>query len=336
MKYFISENDIDGFLKTLAVDSRIFYLTDNLSYSQYDSGGFTEPLNLNRVRALQPLKAFFLLHGERLETDSGADSKRTILFGVKNCDLRAKNIMDAFFLGHVEPDTFYQLRNSNTLIFASDCPAPNKNCFCSYVGGKPHLESPADLRPGTVYDLNFSPADGGFVVETGSGNGEKVIGQAQAFFREASVEHLSQRDGSRRKALEIMNGFNKDYNKLRETNLQKLTQEKFHDDWWKKASAACVQCTGCNMICPSCYCFYLVETGKGKDRYWDACHFTAYARTAGGGNPRPKVYERFRNRYQCKFNFRMQNYGQYACTGCGRCIEVSPCLIDIRKTMVGL
>ncbi|MBU2567948.1 MAG: 4Fe-4S dicluster domain-containing protein, partial [Elusimicrobia bacterium] len=69
---------------------------------------------------------------------------------------------------------------------------------------------------------------------------------------------------------------------------------------------------------------------------WDACHYTSYGRMAGGSNPRHKLFERFRNRYQCKFNFRRENFGVYACTGCGRCFEVCPGKIDIRKVMAGL
>ncbi|MEW6039896.1 MAG: 4Fe-4S dicluster domain-containing protein [Elusimicrobiota bacterium] len=334
MKYFIVKSDIDGFLKTLSVDSRIFYLTESHSYAKYNGAGFTEKLDLNKIRALTPLKAFFLIHGELLRETPAP--KRTIILGVKSCDMRAKNILDAFFLEHVQQDDFYGVNNLNTLIFTSDCPEPGKNCFCSLVGGKPYIESPADLRPGTTFDLNFSPAGDGFVVESGSGNGEKVIRQTQAFFKEASSEQISQIEVSRKKALSLMEVLNRKFLSMKQSNLQKLAKDKFHSDWWKKASEKCVQCTGCNMICPSCYCFLLSETLQGKERYWDACHFTAYARMAGGASPRPKVYERFRNRYQCKFNFRMQNYGQYACSGCGRCIEVSPCKIDIRETMSGL
>jgi heterodisulfide reductase subunit C len=113
------------------------------------------------------------------------------------------------------------------------------------------------------------------------------------------------------------------------------------DEIWKKESEKCVQCGGCNFICPSCYCFLIRENSKSseeqfRDKVWDVCHFTGYARVAGGGNARKYKFQRFRNRYQCKFVYRRENFGIYACTGCGRCIDVCPGKIDIRKVVKNL
>ncbi|MFN3966902.1 MAG: 4Fe-4S dicluster domain-containing protein, partial [Endomicrobiia bacterium] len=246
-------------------------------------------------------------------------------------DLRAKKILDSIFLGGVCIDPQYKFYNENTLIFTSDCPQPASSCWCTFIGGKPYSEE--------GFDLNFSSVEDGYIVESGSENGEKIITQAQAFFDDVSKEQLSEREKSRKDSIEKLNEINKDIVSIKNIDFQKLYKDSFNSDRWKKLSEKCVQCMGCNNICPSCYCFYLKDVSKEnfqKIRYWDACHSTSYARVAGGANPRPKVYERFRNRYECKFNYRMTNFGMFACTGCGRCYDVSPCRIDIRKVTLEL
>ncbi len=52
---------------------------------------------------------------------------------------------------------------------------------------------------------------------------------------------------------------NKEIKSIKNIDFQKLYKDKFSSDKWKELSKACVQCTGCNKICPSCYCFYLVR-----------------------------------------------------------------------------
>jgi sulfhydrogenase subunit beta (sulfur reductase) len=73
-----------------------------------------------------------------------------------------------------------------------------------------------------------------------------------------------------------------------------------------------------------------------KLRGWDSCMYSGYAVTAGGGTPRPKLVERFRNRYFCKFKYLPLNYGLLGCTGCGRCVEGCQGKIDMRETLKDL
>jgi Fe-S oxidoreductase len=67
-------------------------------------------------------------------------------------------------------------------------------------------------------------------------------------------------------------------------------------------------------------------------RVWDSCMLKGYARVAGG-NPRPKLFMRLRNRFEKKFDFFPKVAGVYACTGCGRCVSACPAKIDIRKVL---
>ena len=68
-------------------------------------------------------------------------------------------------------------------------------------------------------------------------------------------------------------------------------------------------------------------------RQWDSCMLKDYAGVAGGGNPRPQLWMRLRNRFEKKFDFFPQVAGLQACTGCGRCITACPANIDIRRVL---
>jgi ferredoxin len=72
---------------------------------------------------------------------------------------------------------------------------------------------------------------------------------------------------------------------------------------------------------------------QARGKLWDACLFDGFARTAGGGTPRPFRAERLRNRFDKKFSFFPEVLGRYACDGCGRCTEACIANIDIRDVL---
>jgi len=336
---YILKKDINGFLDTLSVDNNIYCLSGDLSYKPYSKKEDPETWDIGAIRANPPLRMFLFTHNEESGLSEPASPKKTnIIFGVKSCDLNALKILDNVFLKGVVADPFYERNRKNTLLFASDCPNPQETCFCSFIGGKPYPEKEQNQD----YDLNFSSITGGYIVETGSQAGEDIMGQAFAFFKEASSEQLAAREAMRAGAFAKLDAVNSSYAKIKNADFHAFAKTKFLSENWKEYCKTCVQCTGCNNSCPSCYCFYLSEQSKNsgkifeKLRFWDACHYTTHGKVAGGGNSRPKVFERFRNRYQCKLNYRKENFGLYGCTGCGRCISVCPGKIDIREVITKL
>ena len=54
---------------------------------------------------------------------------------------------------------------------------------------------------------------------------------------------------------------------------------------------------------------------------------------AAGDSPRPKMRDRFRNRYLCKFEYMLNDFNEKGCVGCGRCIDRCPVNLDIREAL---
>jgi formate hydrogenlyase subunit 6/NADH:ubiquinone oxidoreductase subunit I len=323
MSLYLSKENIPAFVASLADGYNIFFGDEKLSYQKYDRQR-PNKVSFGTIRPVTPIKSFFFVNNEVLSPKD--KSKPNMILGVKACDLKALRVLDKIFLEGVVSDPFYEVRRKNTVVLTSDCPEPGEKCFCTLVENKPFCED--------SFDINFSLMGDGYIVDTGSDEGEKIVKKRRALFGDISEKVYALRDRQRENSIKKLKEMNKDFTKLFTLDYQKLMKEKFtFSQRWKETSKTCVQCLGCNNICPSCYCFLISEEQKDSSRYrwWDACHSTSYARVAGGLNPRPKLHERFRNRYQCKFNYRKENFGEYACTGCGRCIEVCPGKIDIRE-----
>lgn len=335
---FISRGDLTKFLEAISEENNIFYPADSLDYVKFGKEADRSHA-IDAIRAIIPLKAFFINHGEELAQHGNSHTKPNIIFGAKACDLKAKVILDEIYLKGICSDPLYNFHNGNTIIFSSDCPQPSDTCFCNIVGGKPYVEWGDYL-----FDLNFSAIVNGFLVDIGTEKGNKIIMYNTLFFRNASSQETALREQIRKNAIAKLENINYDFAGLKNLKLDSILNDKFSSPAWKELSQTCVQCGGCNNACPSCYCFYLDENScdrvsdelSPKTRLWDACHYTSYGRVAGGANSRPQLHERFRNRYECKFNYRKENFGIYACTGCGRCISVCPGKIDIRQTLLKL
>jgi hypothetical protein len=59
----------------------------------------------------------------------------------------------------------------------------------------------------------------------------------------------------------------------------------------------------------------------------------AYARVAGGENPRKILGDRLRHRFMHKFSYYLDRYGINMCVGCGRCVDAEAGDVDIRVVL---
>ncbi len=328
MKFYISRVDWEKFLEQILKTYRIYAPQEVFSDLAYR---VLTPENVGKTlygtyRAVQPLKTFFSLPQERV-TEVISQPEKTIVMGVKNCDLKALSVMDKVFLEGEFVDPFYKERRDKTLIVSSDCYQPKDTCFCALLDNNPFPEG--------GFDLNLSPVDIGFLLEVGSPKGESFIAPIREDLKDVTSDLMERREKKRKEARESVLDMNREFKTSRP--FPTIVKEEYTSPVWEETAKTCVECGACTNICPSCYCFLLVETKDGgkfpKVKFWDSCQHTGFARVAAGINPRAKLYERLRNRYLCKYEYRPENFGLVACTGCGRCVETCQGKIDKREVI---
>lgn len=292
----------------------------------------------NAYRTVEPLKSFFTHACEKVsdyfttEKNVTETTGKTIVFGVKNCDIAGHKVQDFVFLEGVEVDSLYRIRRDNTILISGDCTDFKEVCHCLAWEIMPY--------PQDGFDLNFSPLSDGYLVEVGSAQGQGLIDAFKELFVVAKETQVSARKVKRDSLVERLKRHLLPQNLVTKDNAQKLVKDGYALDTWKEFMRLCVECGGCNLICDTCHCFILSdqkhERQNRKLRIWDSCLYQNYARVAGGANPLKTRAQRLRNRFMKKFDFFVDNLGMPACCGCGRCIEVCPGKIDIREVLKDL
>lgn len=281
---------------------------------------------LDRYRVQDPVKILLYMCRETVTGESYKNEKY-IIAGIKSCDFRAIELLDKALLGEEFIDPAYKHWRENSLLITSDCNELKNSCHCSLVEGKPFIDN--------GFDINLVCVEDQYIIQIGSHKGQSFIDLMDANLIVSETEPklldmmIKQRENISESIFTQNFGYGRDgnFNNLRSTHSQ-IWYEKSHD---------CVGCGACTNICPTCYCLILNDETVKKDfvkvRSYDSCQLHGYARVAGGASPRPKMAERFRNRYLCKFCYMQSNFQSIGCTGCGRCIDACPAEIDFRKVV---
>ncbi|MCX8109576.1 MAG: 4Fe-4S dicluster domain-containing protein, partial [Verrucomicrobiae bacterium] len=103
---------------------------------------------------------------------------------------------------------------------------------------------------------------------------------------------------------------------------------------WASIASRCLACGNCTMVCPTCFCYNVID---GTDlscrkaerwRQWDSC-FTLEFSYLGATSVRSEIYSRYRHWMMHKLCWWLEQFGSFGCVGCGRCITWCPVGIDI-------
>lgn len=340
--YYSDASKFEDFISALGKDYRVFgpvVKEPSSKETDYSYNGLSASgkFVFNAYRTTEPLKSFFTHPKEVVaeyfnKNKSPAEPVKTVIFGIKSCDLAAHRVQDFVFLEGTDEDSLYRLRKENTILISSDCTDFKEVCHCLSWEIMPY--------PTEGFDLNLSPLDSGYLVEAGSGKGEGLIQQHKEFFVKAGEKDKATVNTKRENLVSRLKRHLAPQNLVSKDIVQRLVKEGYSLDTWKQFMLTCVECGGCNLICDTCHCFLLADKKEGlenkKVRAWDSCLYANYARVAGGANPLKTRTQRLRNRFMKKFDFFVDSLGSPACCGCGRCIEVCPGKIDIREVLKDL
>lgn len=258
---------------------------------------------------------------------AGAAPRPFLVLGAKACDVEALHIVDQVLMRHRYREPGWCAARERSLVISGDCTSCGPSCFCTMLGGAPH--------PTAHFDLNLSPVPDGYLIESGSSKGEALLERHAGLLREATSAEVESRELRRRSVADRVREQNRRY-AVREP-FEVLVEKNENTRIWGRLAATCVECNACNMVCPTCHCFMLLDrpVAEGSERVslWDSCFQAGYARMAGGGTPRLQLIERFRNHYYHKFVGFPRNWGVTACTGCGRCVDACMGRIDKRECL---
>lgn len=243
---------------------------------------------------------------------------KKVLFGIRACDAYGIAYQDRFYIDEFH-DINYAERRAAAYIVALNCTKPGNNCFCKSTGIGPFAK--------TGYDLLFTPMTDSFLVECGSDKGKELIELGGNLLRTAYSDAAKSKE-------ELLGKVQAEFKlEVNLTHMAKIMETTYNSPIWREISKACIACTGCTHVCPTCTCFNVVEEMPNYDegcrvRCWDSCQNDSFTRNAGGHNPRNEV-SRVRYRIYDKLKYIEERFGFKGCTGCGRCIGVCPAFVNI-------
>jgi ferredoxin len=268
-----------------------------------------------------PAKSLFLPQSEVLMKYDGIlhsvenTEKEKILFGIRPCDAHAMQLLEHALVDVENPDLYWKQKRESAIVISKACIAPEETCFCTAVGGSPFNTADSDVllvEMGEDYCVYVLTEKGISLC--------KELPDAEDTQLQA-VKKLTKKVVGRMPVL------------LPKQELHNALMASFETEFWKDVSQSCLGCGVCTFLCPSCFCFDIVDETVRKERVrnWDTCMFRTYSLEASGHNPRPTKVERTRQRIMHKFAYWVDLIDEIGCTGCGRCVKYCPVNIDIRE-----
>jgi len=255
------------------------------------------------------------------EVDEDPLAVKRVILGAKHCDARALQVLDKVYNWDYI-DTDYQKRRENTLIISTRCDKADAHCFCTSLDYDVENLNAMDV-------LIVNGADGKIFIKAKTEKGSALLNTdvtrhaSRVTETDAAPELKKQYD-----AFAASFRLKMDYKEVN-AKLSKI----FDTPEFENVSGNCISCNTCAFVCPTCHCFKISDE-KLKDtgvRYksYDSCNNGYFTLMAGGHNPRPAKYRRWRQRAMHKFVYYKERFGENLCVGCGKCTMACPVNISI-------
>lgn len=242
--------------------------------------------------------------------------------GVRACEIAGMELQDRVFLHGEQPDPDYTARRDAALVIAVQCTEAGETCFCASMQTGPAATGGYDLALTELIDEDRHV----FLVEIGSQRGEAIA---------LGLPLLKARDSDRKAAAEGVAYAAASMGRRLETDgLKDLIQANQEHGYWQTVGERCLACTNCTAVCPTCFCHTtedaLALDGQSSERRqrWDSCFSLDFSHLHSGP-VRQSVDARYRQWLSHKLAHWVDQFGDFGCVGCGRCIAWCPAGIDI-------
>lgn len=327
MMYILEKNNLDQTLTGWAHAYEVFAPQKKESFSQFLPVNASSELTLTDPHntrfppksLLLPQSEVLLKYNRRRNQLEAVETKPKprIIFGIRPCDASAIALLDTVFDTDELGDPYWKARQKATIKIGMGCNQPPQTCFCTTVGYGPFNHDGLDAL--------LTEMDGFYAIE--------VFSQAA----ESLFNTLTPASGEQEKRVRQiqLNAHESMESAFATTHLKQTLDTLFDSTYWGEIAESCLGCGVCTFLCPTCFCFDIVdEAQRGvRVRNWDTCMFRIYSQEASGHNPRPTRSERTRQRLMHKFSYWLEQSGQIGCTGCGRCVRYCPVGLDIRAML---
>jgi len=334
----LKKSNFEHFISSLALEHKVMAPVskgfNNYAFENVTSG---KEIALHHIPTILPPKKYFMPQYETvieyskrdgLETHGVIEYEKIIIFGVHTCDLAGIQCLN-MALSEPPKDINYLARKNKILIFGLEC---NDYCdeyaSCALMGNE---------LPNGGYDAFFTDLGDYLMIHVNTQLGDETLEKTK-LFEPAQEEHWRALGALREKK----RGIFKSEVDIEHQKIAELFDKSFKSKVWDNLDDRCLACGNCTNVCPTCYCFDVMDeqnldllTGR-RYRRWDSCQTETFASVAGGENFRQRRGSRQRHRYYRKFNYPVERFSRYFCTGCGRCSRTCMAKINLKETLATL
>jgi sulfhydrogenase subunit beta (sulfur reductase) len=334
----LKKEDFGGFISRLSkIQKLLAPVAKGYNNFAFEEVGSAEDVAVKYIPTILPPKKYFMPQRETLleyDTGKGLDARPVVeyekmtIFGVHTCDLAGVQCLNMVF--SVRPrDYNYLTRKRMVDIIGLEC---NEYCdeYASCCLVSSHL-------PNGGYDMFFTDIGEHFIAHVNTQAGERIVETTKVFTPAENV-HMDALKEVRERKREIF----KNEVPVEARFIPEMFDRSFNGRVWKELDERCLACGNCTNVCPTCYCFDVIDeidmdlkTGR-RFRKWDSCQLEPFAKVAGGENFRKERGQRQRHRYYRKFRYPVSKYARFFCTGCGRCTRTCMAKISLKETLNSL
>ena len=259
-----------------------------------------------------PRETLLRWHGDAVEEVLPAP-RPFALFGLRSCDVTAIAYQDRFFAA----DPAYVRRRAAAFLVVVQCRTACAGGFCVDVDAGPFASSGFDLALTLLSDERV-------LLEVGSAEGAAAIAAARL-----RTEPADARTRTIRGEVEAAARASFPPRPFIARARARLDAGEIRDEEWQALGPACLACTGCTSLCPTCSCFTMTDEvaagGGERVRYWDSCLLEGFQREASGHHQAPRPGDRVRRFWYHKLSADfVREFGRVGCVGCGRCDVTCP------------